>query len=108
MVEHTKPQYECRRSPNDTTPRPLVFDAARSALDVPYALKHKLLVLCGRIADDDQVVVDTSGLSDVEGSTAAYVVLPSLVGRTEKKTNAFTTVFPDRRNDAAGFHTGTR
>lgn len=35
----------CRRSNLDTDPRPLTLDVTNSALDVPYGLANKLLIL---------------------------------------------------------------
>lgn len=82
----------CRDSSADIDPRPLVLDTTRSALDVPYALAHKLLTLHEYVSRDKQdVEVDLSRLTKIGGDNATHVVLPSPVGRKENEFKAFTT-----------------
>ncbi|KAK4981062.1 hypothetical protein LTR66_005021 [Elasticomyces elasticus] len=81
----------CRRSPADTDPRPLILDTTRSALDVPYALAHKLLTLHEHSLEDKQgIEVDLNRLTKTEGDEGRYAILPSPVNRKESKFEAFT------------------
>ncbi|KAL8919542.1 MAG: hypothetical protein Q9208_006734 [Pyrenodesmia sp. 3 TL-2023] len=83
----------CRRSPADTDPRPLLFEIAGSALDVPYALAHRLLTLHEQNPEDAEqlVEVDTSRLNKTSTAKEAECLsLPSPVNRTEHWRDAFT------------------
>ncbi len=74
----------CRRSSEDTDPKPLVLNTANSILDVPYALSHKLLTL--RVHDGESkrdTEVDVGQLSQNDSNEESYLTLPSPVGRTE-------------------------
>ena len=82
----------CRRSSNDTDPRPLLLDVAGSVLDVPYALAHGLLTLHEQDPQDAKqwVEVDLSRLNKVATKEADCLSLPSPVNRTEHWRDAFT------------------
>lgn len=82
----------CRRSSVDTDPRPLLFDIAGSALDVPYALTHGLLTLHEQDPQDAKqwIEVDLSRLNKVAAKQAEWLSLPSPVNRTEHWRDAFT------------------
>jgi len=84
----------CRRSKADTDPRPLLINTARSALDVPYALAHKLLTLHAHGSYDDSqgsIKVDLSLLTKTDGDdVGTYISLSSPVERKDSKFDAFT------------------
>jgi hypothetical protein len=72
----------CRRSPDDTDPRPLRLRTRQTILDVPYALSNNLLQLrkySARTKTDIQVDV---GQLDFSNNEESYLTLPSPVGRT--------------------------
>jgi hypothetical protein len=72
----------CRRSPADQDARPLLLDTKKSALDVPYALEKGMLTIHPQ--------VNLTGLEDDEHDNGRYLTLPSPIGRTESKLDAFT------------------
>lgn len=73
----------CRRSLEDTDPRPLILDTGKSALDVPYALANKLLKLNVEDADlKQEMALAISRLSQFGGNDT-YLTLPSPVNRKE-------------------------
>ena len=82
----------CRRSSDDTDPRPLLLDVAGSVLDVPYALAHGLLTLHEKDPQDAKqwVEVDLSRLNKVATKEEDCISLPSPVNRTEHWRDAFT------------------
>ncbi|KAF4999577.1 hypothetical protein FGRMN_2325 [Fusarium graminum] len=80
----------CRRSSEDTDPRPLRLSTRQSILDVPYALAHNLLQLRkynARTKTDIQV--DTWQMDSSSGEES-YLTLPSPVGRTDNWTSCLT------------------
>ncbi|KAI4143607.1 MAG: hypothetical protein L6R39_004507 [Caloplaca ligustica] len=81
----------CRRSPADTDPRPVLFDIARSVLDVPYALAHGLLTLHEQDPEDAKqwVEVDLNRLHRVAAKENEWLSLASPLNRTEHWRNAF-------------------
>ncbi|KAL8988211.1 MAG: hypothetical protein Q9177_002677 [Variospora cf. flavescens] len=90
----------CRRSPDDTDPRPLVLSTAGSVLDVPYALGCGLLTLHVQDAKE-WVGVDVRTLRDVAGmGEEEWVSLPLPVGTVGNWKDAFTVV--RRRVDING------
>lgn len=82
----------CRRSPADTDSRPIIFQVAKSTLDVPYALANGLLTIQEQDpkADRDYIKVDLSRLTNAAAEEAESISLPSPVGRTGPKLDAFT------------------
>jgi hypothetical protein len=66
----------CRRSPQDTDSRPLIFNTRESALDVPYALANGLLEL---LVDGERLEAKLE--SAVAESEDVYLTLPSPIGR---------------------------
>lgn len=71
----------CRRSTDDTDPRPLVINTAETILDVHYALKHELLSIHGKDAETKRgFLVDVGKLNQSEGVNST-VTLSSPVGR---------------------------
>jgi hypothetical protein len=67
----------CRRSPQDTDTRPLIFNTRESALDVPYALANDLLEL---LADGEKLEVKLDYTTTPEKEDI-YLTLPSPIGR---------------------------
>ncbi|KAL8898809.1 MAG: hypothetical protein Q9207_006522 [Kuettlingeria erythrocarpa] len=83
----------CRRSAADNDPRPLLLDTAGSALDVPYALAHRLLTIHEQHPDDAKrwVEVDLSRLEKSAPSKGLeWLSLPSPTNRKEHWRDAFT------------------
>lgn len=85
----------CRRSPNDTDPRPIVLHAANSVLDVPYAIAHRLLTLHehhGKEGRQEKPIDFPAGQLQLPESEAAgtYLSLPSPVDRTAHWKDAMT------------------
>lgn len=76
-----------RRSPEDTDPRALFFNAAESILDVPYALSQGLLTISAQDVESGRGTdIDLGQLSQSDikkGSQRPYVILSSPVGRTQ-------------------------
>ncbi|KPM35582.1 hypothetical protein AK830_g10982 [Neonectria ditissima] len=74
----------CRRSSEDTDPRPLRLNTAKSILDVPYALSHKLLILREHDTESKrETEVDVGQLGESDSEEQSELLLPSPVGRTE-------------------------
>ncbi|KAL8856961.1 MAG: hypothetical protein Q9178_006456 [Gyalolechia marmorata] len=82
----------CRRSPDDTDPRPLSLEIAGSILDIPHALKYGLLTLHQQDSEDAKqwIEVDLSQLNRVAAKGTECLSLPSPVNRTEHWRDAFT------------------
>ncbi|CAM1508682.1 Fc.00g055300.m01.CDS01 [Cosmosporella sp. VM-42] len=83
----------CRRSPEDTDPRPLILQTANSVLDIPYALSQGLLQL--RMFDektkqDVQVHIEHL-IQQLNNNGESYLALPSPVGRTGSWKKALVT-----------------
>lgn len=82
----------CRRSAEDTDPRSLVINTAKTILDVPYALKHELLSIHRNDAETKRgFLVDVGKLNQLEGVNST-VTLSSPVGR-EKNWKENLTVY---------------
>lgn len=77
----------CRRSSEDTDPRPLVLNIKESVKDVPYALTDQLLVLNVKDPDLKETTHAIEQLRPVEGSNT-YLSLPSPVNRKRRWTTA--------------------
>ncbi|KAI4142848.1 MAG: hypothetical protein LQ341_003092 [Variospora aurantia] len=93
----------CRRSPDDTDPRPFVLSTAGSVLDVPFALGCGLLTL--HVQDggeaNEWVGVDVRTLRDVASmGEEEWISLPSPVRRVGNWKDVFTVV--RRRVDISG------
>jgi hypothetical protein len=67
----------CRRSPQDTDTRPLIFNTRESALDVPYALVNNLL----EILVDGERLEAKLDYTTIPKSEDIYLTLPSPIGR---------------------------
>lgn len=79
----------CRAAPIDRDPRPILISTKNSALDVPYALAHKLLTLHELDSETKQETeVDLSHLRSDEDNTC-YVVLSSPVRRTRPTRESY-------------------
>ncbi|KAH0365329.1 hypothetical protein KCU65_g6128, partial [Aureobasidium melanogenum] len=78
----------CRRSPEDTDPRPMVLDTRESVLDVPYALANGLLVL--DVKDPDLKAETANAIEELrsEKGLNTYLSLPSPVNIKQRWTIA--------------------
>ncbi|KAM0201560.1 hypothetical protein ACHAQI_011203 [Fusarium lateritium] len=71
----------CRRSSDDSDPRPLRLRTKQTILDVPYALSDNLLQLRKYNARTKTDIKIDVGQLDLSNSEESYLTLPSPVGR---------------------------
>lgn len=78
----------CRRSSEDTDPRPMVINIRKSALDIPYALVNGLLILDVKDPDAKEETARAIEKLRLDDELNTYLTLPSPVNRTQRWTTA--------------------
>lgn len=78
----------CRRSSEDTDPRPMILDTRESVLDVPYALANGLLVLDVRDSILEEETTQALKQLRSEKGLNTCLSLPSPINREQRWTTA--------------------